>query len=69
MEILNELITKDNRNIIIKEINKLGDLKNDLGDLKNDIRYLKNDIEEMKKNMMVFYLIQVFIGFILYKFY
>jgi len=69
MEILNELITKDNRNIIIKEINKLGDLKNDLGYLKKDLGDLKNDMEEMKKNMMVFYLIQFFIGFILYKFY
>lgn len=62
MELLNELITKDNRNIIIKEINKVLELKKDIGDL-------KNDIEEMKKNIMVFCLIQFFVGFILYKYY
>jgi hypothetical protein len=62
MELLNELITNDNKNLIIKELN---DNKFEifilLNQIKDDIHEIKNEIKDLKEQNTKFISIFLFI--------
>jgi len=69
MELLNELITNDNKNLIIKELNdNKYELLILLNQIKDDIQELKNDIREFKEFKNKYIFLFVLSGFIFSKF-